>query len=175
VGAARKVRIGGPDTEMSAYSVLTIICLFAGNSGGESRAGQLLINAVTVQVKYYFTSVEFEVWRGDFLEKRSSGQISVLRLPRASRGPVKPPASSFRHATKIRYLKSVCFRSRQTRRLNKKVLFARVAPLWRSSERVREKRTGTKIFSPFSPSRCSLNKYGVVPETPLLAWDLSDG
>ncbi len=47
MGAATKVRIGEPGREMSAYSVLTIICLFAGNSGGEARASQLLIKAVT--------------------------------------------------------------------------------------------------------------------------------
>src|ERR1700745_300611 len=40
-GAATKVRIGEPGRAMSTYSVLTIICLFARNSDGGSRASQL--------------------------------------------------------------------------------------------------------------------------------------
>jgi hypothetical protein len=45
LGAATKVRIGEPGRGMSAYSVVTTICLFAGNSGGEARTSQLLFNS----------------------------------------------------------------------------------------------------------------------------------
>src|SRR6266404_5976586 len=42
LGAATKVRIGEPGRAMSAYSVVTTICLFVGNFGRGARAGQLL-------------------------------------------------------------------------------------------------------------------------------------
>src|ERR1700691_916088 len=45
LGAAMKVRIGEPERGTSAYSVWTIIGSFAGNSDGEARRRQLLINA----------------------------------------------------------------------------------------------------------------------------------
>src|ERR1700676_5017449 len=45
LGAATKVRIGELDREMSAYSVLTIICLFPGNSGGGAKASQPACNS----------------------------------------------------------------------------------------------------------------------------------
>ena len=40
LGAAAKVRIGELGKEMSAYSVLTIIWLFPGNSGSGAKASQ---------------------------------------------------------------------------------------------------------------------------------------
>ena len=47
MGAATQVRIGEPDRkEMSVYSVLTINCLFAGNSDGVASASQLLIHTL---------------------------------------------------------------------------------------------------------------------------------
>src|SRR5258707_11793036 len=42
LGAATTVRIGEPGRAMSAYSVVTTICLFVGNFGRGARAGQLL-------------------------------------------------------------------------------------------------------------------------------------
>src|SRR6266850_1135140 len=42
LGVATKVRIGEPGRGISAYSVLTIMCVFAANSGGEARASQLI-------------------------------------------------------------------------------------------------------------------------------------
>ena len=45
LGLATKVRIGEPGIEMSAYSVVTIICFVGGKSGKEAWASQLLINS----------------------------------------------------------------------------------------------------------------------------------
>src|SRR5271154_6786382 len=70
-GPAMKVRIGEPGRGMSAYSVVTIICLLAGDSGEDMKGSQLRITIVPGK-QSMDSKIQLSVESG--VEARSNGR-----------------------------------------------------------------------------------------------------